>query len=61
MTACEVEMLHLVATGLRAAESAERLYLPPRTISTHLGTIYGMLGVENRAAATRFAIAHRLA
>ncbi|HEX5506387.1 MAG TPA: LuxR C-terminal-related transcriptional regulator, partial [Thermomicrobiales bacterium] len=52
----EVEVLRLLATGLRDIEIAERLYLSPRTVSTHLRSIYNKLGVASRAAATRFAV-----
>jgi predicted ATPase/DNA-binding CsgD family transcriptional regulator len=58
LTAREVEILRLVAEGLTNAQVAERLYLSPKTVSTHLGSIYGKLGVTSRAAATRAAMEH---
>ncbi|HEX5505319.1 MAG TPA: response regulator transcription factor, partial [Thermomicrobiales bacterium] len=60
LSAREVEVLRLVATGMRDAEIAERLYLSPRTVSTHLTSIYNKLGISSRAAATRFALEHGL-
>jgi len=61
LTAREVEVLRLVAEGLTDAQVAERLYLSPRTITTHLTSIYTKLGVASRLAAARFASEHRLA
>jgi predicted ATPase/DNA-binding CsgD family transcriptional regulator len=56
LTAREVAVLRLVAQGLTDAQVAERLVVSPRTVSTHLTSIYGKLGVGSRAAATRFAV-----
>jgi DNA-binding NarL/FixJ family response regulator len=56
----EVDVLRLVAQGLTNQQVAERLYLSPRTVEQHLRSIYNKLGVSTRAAATRFAIEHRL-
>jgi DNA-binding NarL/FixJ family response regulator len=60
LTSREVEVLELVAEGLTNVEVAKRLFLSPRTIDTHLSSIYHKLGVSSRAAATRFAIDHGL-
>jgi predicted ATPase/DNA-binding CsgD family transcriptional regulator len=57
----EVEVLRLVVQGLTNAQAAKELYLSPRTIETHLTSIYHKLGVSSRAAATRFALDHGLA
>ena len=57
----EVEVLRLVVEGLTNAQAAKELYLSPRTIETHLTSIYHKLGVSSRAAATRFALEHGLA
>jgi DNA-binding CsgD family transcriptional regulator len=56
----EVEVLQLVAEGLTNAQVAGRLFLSPKTVSSHLVTIFGKLGVTSRASATRFAIKHGL-
>ncbi|HEX5504853.1 MAG TPA: LuxR C-terminal-related transcriptional regulator [Thermomicrobiales bacterium] len=60
LSAREVEVLRLVAEGLTDAQVAERLFLSPRTVGQHLRSVYNKLGVENRAAATRFAVEHHL-
>ena len=51
-------MLKLVTKGMTNARIARELYLSPRTISTHLTSIYGKLGVRSRGAAVRFAVEH---
>ncbi len=60
LTAREVEVLRLVAQGLTDAQVAERLVVSPRTVTTHLTSIYNKLGVNSRVAATRFAVEHHL-
>ncbi len=61
LTEREREVLRLLAQGLTNAAIAERLFLSPRTVKSHVAHIYGKLGVDNRAAATRFAVDHGLA
>jgi DNA-binding CsgD family transcriptional regulator len=60
LTAREVEVLRLVAQGLTDAQVAEQLVISPRTVSTHLTSIDGKLGVSSRSAATRFAVENGL-
>ena len=60
LTAREVEVLRWVALGLTDAQVAEQLIISPRTVTSHLSSIYNKLGVTSRAAATRFAVDHRL-
>jgi DNA-binding CsgD family transcriptional regulator/tetratricopeptide (TPR) repeat protein len=60
LTAREVEVLRLVAQGLSDAQVAEQLIVSPRTVNWHLTSIYSKLGVNSRAAATRYAIEHKL-
>jgi predicted ATPase/DNA-binding CsgD family transcriptional regulator len=60
LTAREVEVLRLVAGGMSNAQIAQELYLSPRTVSTHLTSIYHKLGIASRAAAARFASEHNL-
>jgi DNA-binding CsgD family transcriptional regulator/tetratricopeptide (TPR) repeat protein len=60
LSAREVEVLRLVAEGLTNAQIAEQLYLSPKTVSSHLGSIFSKIGVSSRASATRFAIEHNL-
>ena len=61
LTTREVEILKLVATGMTSSQVAEELFLSPRTVETHLTSIYHKLEVSSRAAATRFAFEHGLA
>jgi non-specific serine/threonine protein kinase len=60
LTPREVEVLKFVAEGMTSAQIANELYLSPRTVETHLTSIYHKLGVTSRAAATRFALEHML-
>ena len=60
MTRREREVLRLVANGLTDAQVATTLVISPRTVSTHLTSIYSKLGVKSRSAATRFAVEHDL-
>jgi predicted ATPase/class 3 adenylate cyclase/DNA-binding CsgD family transcriptional regulator len=60
LTAREVEVLRIVAQGLTNEQVAERLVISPRTVDTHLTSIYGKIGVSSRTAATRYAIEHHL-
>ena len=60
LTAREVEVLRVVAQGLTNEQVAERLVISPRTVDTHLTSIYSKIGVTSRAAATRYAIEHHL-
>jgi DNA-binding NarL/FixJ family response regulator len=54
-------VLRLVAQGLTDAQVAEQLVISPRTVGTHLASIYGKLGLASRSAATRYALEHGLA
>src|SRR5579875_1389423 len=60
LTVREVDVLRLVAQGLPDARIAEQLVLSPRTVNTHLRSIYAKIGVSSRSAATRFAFEHGL-
>jgi DNA-binding NarL/FixJ family response regulator len=60
LTAREVEVLRLVATGLTDAQVAEKLFISLRTVNAHLRSIYAKLGVGSRSAATRFAVENGL-
>jgi non-specific serine/threonine protein kinase len=61
LTQREVEVLRLLPTGLTYAQIADTLIISRRTVNAHLTSIYSKLGVNSRAAATRFAVEHRLA
>lgn len=51
----ELEVLQLVAEGMRNAEIAASLYLSNSTIKNHLANIYRRLGVSNRRSAVQAA------
>lgn len=55
LTYREREVLTVAAEGLTAREIAARLGVRERTVTTHLGNIYGKLGVGSRLAAVRIA------
>ena len=55
LTEREREVLTVAAEGLTAREIATRLGVRERTVTTHLGRIYGKLGVGSRLAAVRLA------
>jgi len=56
----EVEVLRLVADGRTATEIATQLFISPRTAEHHIQNIYTKIGVSNRAAATRWAVKHKV-
>ena len=56
----EVDVLRLAARGMTNAEVAEELFISPRTVNWHLGSIYRKLGCSSRTEATRFAVEHGL-
>jgi HD-GYP domain-containing protein (c-di-GMP phosphodiesterase class II) len=60
LTAREVEVLGLVARGLRSKEIGEQLHITPKTVGHHIGHIYSKIGVTNRAGASLFATEHGL-
>ena len=51
----EIEVLQLIASGLRNKEIAEQLFLSVRTVRYHTENLYGKLGVQSRTHAVRIA------
>jgi DNA-binding CsgD family transcriptional regulator len=60
LTPREMDVLRLLAQGLRSAQIAEQLFIEVSTVNDHISSIYGKLGVNTRGAATRYAIEHGL-
>jgi predicted ATPase/DNA-binding CsgD family transcriptional regulator len=60
LTVREVEVLRLLAQGLTSAQIAEQLVIGVVTVNFHVRSIYSKLGVNSRAAATRYALEHNL-
>jgi DNA-binding CsgD family transcriptional regulator len=56
----EREVLRLVATGRTSQEIGAELFISTRTAEHHIANIYTKIGVSNRAAATRWAVTHRV-
>jgi DNA-binding NarL/FixJ family response regulator len=54
----EREVLRLIARGATNGEIAATLYIAEATVKTHIGSIFGKLGVRDRAAAIVFAYDH---
>jgi ATP/maltotriose-dependent transcriptional regulator MalT len=60
LTAREVEVLRLVASGRTNRAIAADLFLSEKTVARHLSNIFTKLGLPSRAAATAFAYQHGL-
>ena len=55
LTAREVEVIKLLASGKSNKEIAEELFLAPKTVARHLSNIFAKTGSGSRAAATAYA------
>lgn len=60
LSAREVQLLELLATGMANKEMAKALFISEATVKTHLVHIYDKLGVSNRTAAISAAVAQRV-
>ena len=56
----EIEVLRLIANGRTAREIAEQLFISSRTAEHHVQHVYTKIGVSGRAAATRWAVQHKV-
>jgi DNA-binding NarL/FixJ family response regulator len=60
LTARELEVLRLVATGRTNRAIADALKLSEKTVARHVSNIFNKLNVPSRAAATAYAFKHHL-
>lgn len=60
LTAREVELVELLATGMSNKAIAKQLFISEATVKTHLVHIYDKLGVDNRTAAISVAVSRRI-
>ncbi|HKT61774.1 MAG TPA: response regulator transcription factor [Gemmatimonadales bacterium] len=60
LTAREIEVLRLIATGRTNRAIAERLGISQKTVARHVSNIFTKLGLSTRAAATAYAFQHDL-
>ncbi|HET9948451.1 MAG TPA: LuxR C-terminal-related transcriptional regulator [Longimicrobiales bacterium] len=60
LTARELEVLRLVATGRTNRAIAAELHISEKTVARHVSNIFVKLGVTSRAAATAYAYEHGL-
>ena len=58
LTPREIDVLHLLAEGLKDREIARRLVISTETVRTHMVNIISKLGVESRLHALVFAVQH---
>jgi DNA-binding NarL/FixJ family response regulator len=60
LTARELEVLALVATGRTNRAIGEALFISERTVDRHVSNILAKLGLASRSAATAYAYEHEL-
>ncbi len=61
LTPTELQIVELVADGMRNAEVAERLFIAPSTVSTHLRHVFQKLSLSSRVELTKEFAARRTA
>lgn len=55
-----MEILRYLAQGCSDAQIARQLVISPRTVNSHLTSIYRKIHVTTRTAAARYAFEHQL-
>ena len=60
LSAREVELIELLATGMSNKAIAKQLFISEATVKTHLVHIYDKLDVDNRTAAISVAVSRRI-
>ncbi|BBZ39455.1 helix-turn-helix transcriptional regulator [Mycobacterium conspicuum] len=58
LTDSELKVVHLVAAGSTNREVAQRLYLSPHTVNSHLRSAFAKLGIRSRRELSRLINAH---
>ncbi|HUG83305.1 MAG TPA: response regulator transcription factor [Euzebya sp.] len=58
VTPREGDVLVLLAQGLTNPQIAERLFVSPRTVQTHVSSLLSKVGADSRAALAAFAVSH---
>ncbi|MQS14290.1 response regulator transcription factor [Streptomyces kaniharaensis] len=58
LTAREAEVLALIAEGFSNTEIAQRLFVSPATVKTHINNLFAKTGVRDRAQAVAYAFRH---
>ena len=60
LTASEIKVLRRIASGCTSRQIADELVIAVTTVDRHITHIYQKIGRRGRAAATAFALEHRL-
>ena len=61
MTSSELAVAQLVAEGLTNREVAERLFVSPHTVNSHLRHVFSKLGITSRVELARLARDYEIA
>jgi DNA-binding NarL/FixJ family response regulator len=58
LSARELEVLRLVASGMTDKQIAAQIFVSPRTVQNHLANVREKTGLHNRSELTRWAVVH---
>lgn len=61
MTTAELAVTRLVVEGLTNREVADRLFVSPHTVNSHLRHVFSKLGINSRVELARRARDHEMA